>query len=588
MAKQLNARIITKHDKEENWAKATGFIPKLGEIIVYESDDLTLVSKVPRIKIGNGIDYINNLPFLTDPYIAKENGKGLSTNDYTNTAKQKVDAIPNNPQYTDTLYNAKLGIGQKGNSFFNKGVIEINALADGTSFEVITGTGPDKNNIEKNTITISNIVSETTKEEIAERVIYKLPNYIVDGDTNGTIKVAGNNVAVGGLKELAFMTLNDIQNDIGIGGSSNEVVINDETTSTTKIWYDERSNIMKYKNSFGNFEIAFPNMVIGISPSEDAGYLTIKSLSDFYDIQVGSNLTFSSGTQKGSFSVTQNGETQKIPIYGLGSNAYTSTAYLPIAGGTMTGTLYLQTTTTIAENKPAQLIFKTIQSDNSITTQTGFIKFYDDHDDAANGGSMVIQSAGNMIIGSGESANACYTTDLVGNTNENMYITSDSNIYFYTNCQTYSSKKSAVYINTSGALYGAVWNDYAEYRQSEEPIEPGYIVYSGDDGILHKTIERLQFSEGVVSDTFGFSIGKTDKAQTPLAVAGRVLVYTDEELHAGDVVCAGKNGKASKMSDIEIANKPDRIVGIVSEIPTYDTWGEDDISINGRVWIRVK
>jgi len=33
-----------------------------------------------------------------------EDGKGLSTNDYTNTDKAKVDAIPENPEYTDTIY----------------------------------------------------------------------------------------------------------------------------------------------------------------------------------------------------------------------------------------------------------------------------------------------------------------------------------------------------------------------------------------------------------------------------------------------------------------------------------------------------
>lgn len=33
-----------------------------------------------------------------------EDGKGLSTNDYTNADKAKVDAIPANPRYTDTVY----------------------------------------------------------------------------------------------------------------------------------------------------------------------------------------------------------------------------------------------------------------------------------------------------------------------------------------------------------------------------------------------------------------------------------------------------------------------------------------------------
>ena len=37
--------------------------------------------------------------------VDKENGKGLSTNDYTAAAKAKVDAIPVNPKYTDTVYD---------------------------------------------------------------------------------------------------------------------------------------------------------------------------------------------------------------------------------------------------------------------------------------------------------------------------------------------------------------------------------------------------------------------------------------------------------------------------------------------------
>ena len=37
--------------------------------------------------------------------VDKVTGKGLSTNDYTNAAKAKVDAIPANPKYTDTVYD---------------------------------------------------------------------------------------------------------------------------------------------------------------------------------------------------------------------------------------------------------------------------------------------------------------------------------------------------------------------------------------------------------------------------------------------------------------------------------------------------
>ena len=38
-------------------------------------------------------------------YVKKAEGKGLSSNDYTDTDKAKVDAIPDNPKYTDTTYD---------------------------------------------------------------------------------------------------------------------------------------------------------------------------------------------------------------------------------------------------------------------------------------------------------------------------------------------------------------------------------------------------------------------------------------------------------------------------------------------------
>lgn len=58
--KQLLGRIIHKHDIEENWDKATGFIPKKGEIIVYDIDDNY---EYERIKIGDGATPVPNLPF---------------------------------------------------------------------------------------------------------------------------------------------------------------------------------------------------------------------------------------------------------------------------------------------------------------------------------------------------------------------------------------------------------------------------------------------------------------------------------------------------------------------------------------------
>ena len=144
---------------------------------------------------------------------------------------------------------------------------------------------------------------------------------------------------------------------------------------------------------------------------------------------------------------------------------------------------------------------------------------------------------------------------------------------------------------SSAPFYGAVWNDYAEFRSQKESIEPGYCVASADNGQVYKTTEKFQACDGIVSDTFGFSIGETDECQTPLAVAGRVLAYCEgdrTDYHSGDTVCAGPDGKVCKMTREEIREWPDRIIGIVSEIPEYERWGDGNVPVNGRIWIKVK
>ena len=144
------------------------------------------------------------------------------------------------------------------------------------------------------------------------------------------------------------------------------------------------------------------------------------------------------------------------------------------------------------------------------------------------------------------------------------------------------------------SVEGAVFNDYAEYRALKDPIEsyePGYCMTCNRDGKLFRTSSRMQHCEGITSDTFGFSIGRTDEATVPLAVAGRVLVYTSEDpstYYTGQAVCASRGGRVSKMTDTEITQNPDRIVGVVSEVPTYETWGTNNIKVNGRIWITVK
>lgn len=143
----------------------------------------------------------------------------------------------------------------------------------------------------------------------------------------------------------------------------------------------------------------------------------------------------------------------------------------------------------------------------------------------------------------------------------------------------------------AGSVYGAVWNDYAEYREGTAQFEPGRVICENGDDTLSLATERLQPGANVVSDTFGFAIGETEQAKTPIAVSGRVLVYPYEDRNSyapGDAVCAAPNGTVSKMTREEIREYPERIIGTVSAIPEYETWGTGNVPVNGRIWIKIK
>lgn len=73
--KNMNARIQHKHDIEINWDKASNFIPKIGEIIVYDIDDNYNYS---RFKIGDGVRAVTDLEFLLDTQYILHNSSSVS------------------------------------------------------------------------------------------------------------------------------------------------------------------------------------------------------------------------------------------------------------------------------------------------------------------------------------------------------------------------------------------------------------------------------------------------------------------------------------------------------------------------------
>ena len=66
MIESLNLRIIHTHDTADNWDKIPEFVPKLGELIIYDVDTTHVYE---RFKIGDGKTKLSDLPFTVESVV---------------------------------------------------------------------------------------------------------------------------------------------------------------------------------------------------------------------------------------------------------------------------------------------------------------------------------------------------------------------------------------------------------------------------------------------------------------------------------------------------------------------------------------
>ena len=247
-----------------------------------------------------------------------------------------------------------------------------------------------------------------------------------------------------------------------------------------------------------------------------------------------------------------------------------SSTYVKIGGSVMTGRLGFK----ISLAKGA--------TPSASTGQT--IQFYD------NAGTANANRLGliyNYVDTSGQSLMNIYAYDNVASSTNATYF------------GIYKSTADVRRTTTNAKIYGAVWNDYAEYRkdnlQEKELQKPGRCVKEIGNGALTLTTKRLERGCEIISDTFGFAIGEDPENgyNTPVASSGRVLAYPYESIeefaaHIGWSVCSGPDGTISIMTEEEEEKYPGRIIGTISEIPDYEEWGQDKIKVNNRIWIRIR
>ena len=300
-----------------------------------------------------------------------------------------------------------------------------------------------------------------------------------------------------------------------------------------------------------------------------------------------------SGTNTFSKQITASGGITVLGKASIDTNGYVTGTWLRTTASTRT----TAAATEICIKRDGWIYTRTpseILADMGVTASATELNILDGATITINGNTIT----GNLNGNAASATNATNSSKLYVNTTSadtNYYIlgatgTGNQSVYRALNSSGTANTTGVYFNGVTGVLFGAAWNDYAEFRQSNE-LEAGRVVCETGKGDLILSTERLQPGAEIISDTFGFAIGETNKCKTPIAASGRVLAYTFEdryEFKAGDAVCAAPGGTVSKMTRDEIINYPDRIIGTVSEIPEYDTWGQNNIKVNNRIWIRIR
>lgn len=66
----LQARIRSKTDTTAHWNAATTFVPLKGEVIIYSDYGTEVINgetvDIPNFKVGDGMAYVPDLPFVAD------------------------------------------------------------------------------------------------------------------------------------------------------------------------------------------------------------------------------------------------------------------------------------------------------------------------------------------------------------------------------------------------------------------------------------------------------------------------------------------------------------------------------------------
>lgn len=540
-----NVKSIPFHGTEEEW-NSSGYIPKAGEIIIYDTDADHIDI---RLKVGDGatsaagLDFYGYiLPIASESSIGGIKGGGDVTINSSGEISINNDSHSHSDSTITSLDASKL-----------TGLIP-SAILPSYVDDVIEG---------------SNMDSFPITGEIGK--IY------VDISTNKTYRWGGSQYV-------------EISESLALG----------ETAATA---YRGDRGAAAYEHAVTNKGAVFPSGLYKITTNNEGHVINAEVVSkdDITELGIPAQDTVYTlpvagvelGGIKSGEDITINAE-GKVSINDDSHNHTSATISSVDASKISSGILPAARLPAATESTQGAITSAMVTKLNGITESADSVSFSQTQSSGVEIGKITINGIESPLYA---------PTNVAAATNsDNLKITEDNSstaklpILFSAATPT-SGDNAAVAYNTnvsvlpsSGVLYGAAWNDYAEYRKLEnDEIIPGKVVSeTGHDSVKYTT-SRLEFAPAVISDTYGMVIGEDGNGNVPLAIGGKVLVYSYEDKNSyriGDAFCSGPNGTISRMTRQEIRDYPDRILGYYVGVPKEQEF--NNIPVNGRIWIRIK
>ena len=397
----LNVRIQEKYDTESNWSSKNPLLLK-GEIAI--SSD-----KNNNYKVGNGVDNWNSLSYVLS---AIDNNPTLLWGTKSKVASVGASDIhvtmPANPN-TDRYVNSASFADDSTNTAASP--VKMTLTRAGSDSVSVTANIPKVTSSSAGVApkgAAVNSQSQSTKF-LREDGTWAAPSYTTN--TTYTFENGTNCFYVtpsGGTKQTVTVTPSITNNITGSGTSGYIAKFNGTNTITNGPAFG--TSTTTWLNNKGEWTTP---------PNDNTTY------------------TIATGDANGQIKVTpSSGSAYNVSVKGLGSNAYTSTAYVAKAGDTMSGALTFTTTNGIAYT--------------GTKATYSMIRFKDNTNDNYGNG-IIVGGGGLTVIGGGESADTVAAQHSSGG-DEELDLASDGAVYVYTNVQSGWDSRKTFTFGTDGAL----------------------------------------------------------------------------------------------------------------------------------------